>query len=44
VNIAFVKQFKTDTYGKLIVWLSIPKEIQLDISREKASSFKKWLS
>jgi two-component system, LytTR family, response regulator len=44
VNIAFVKQFKTDTYGKLNVWLSIPKEIQLDISREKASSFKKWLS
>ena len=44
VNIAFVKQFKTDTYGKLNVWLSIPKEIQLDISREKSSSFKKWLS
>jgi DNA-binding LytR/AlgR family response regulator len=44
VNVQFVKQFKSDTYGKLNVWLNLPHELQVDVSREKAAAFKNWLS
>lgn len=44
INLSAVKQFKADTYGKLNVWLTSPQQLQLDVSREKASAFKSWLT
>jgi len=38
-----VESFKADSYGKLIVKLIAPASISIDISREKAQAFKKWL-
>ena len=38
-----VESFKADSYGKLIVKLIAPATISVDISREKAQAFKKWL-
>lgn len=38
-----IGQFHTDVYGKLKVKLRQPAEMEVDISREKAQAFKKWL-
>lgn len=38
-----VESFKADSYGKLIVKLLAPASISIDISREKAQAFKRWL-
>ncbi|MEZ4808985.1 MAG: LytTR family DNA-binding domain-containing protein [Allomuricauda sp.] len=39
----FVESYKTNSYGKLQVKMKSPVNTSVDISREKAQAFKKWL-
>lgn len=39
----FIEGFKANSYGKLTVKLKSPVNITVDISREKAQAFKKWI-
>ena len=43
INVNAVESFKTDVYSKLIVKLKAPLNITVDISREKAQTFKSWV-
>lgn len=43
INLSSVDSFKTDLYSKILLKLKSPLNITVDISREKAQAFKKWL-
>jgi DNA-binding LytR/AlgR family response regulator len=43
ININAVESFKTDQYSKIVLQLKKPLGIALDISREKAQTFKAWI-
>lgn len=43
INIISVDSFKTDQYSKILVQLKPPLNFTIDISREKAQAFKKWI-
>ncbi len=43
INLGAVESFKTDMYSKILLKLKSPLNITVDISREKAQAFKKWL-
>lgn len=43
IHINAIDNFKTDVYSKLIVKLKPPLNISIDISREKAQAFRKWI-
>lgn len=43
ININAVDSFRTDLYSKMILQLKAPLTVTVDISREKAQSFKKWI-
>lgn len=38
-----VERFRADSYGKLVAKLKSPVNVTVDISRDKARSFKEWL-
>ena len=43
IHINAIDNFKTDVYSKLIVKLKPPLNITIDISREKAQAFRRWI-
>jgi two-component system, LytTR family, response regulator len=43
INLTSVESFKTDLYSKILLKLKSPLSITIDISREKAQAFKKWV-
>lgn len=43
VHVNAIESFKTDVYSKLIVKLKSPLNNTIDISREKAQTFRKWI-
>jgi len=43
LNVNSVESYRTDSYGKLQVKLKAPVSTVVDISREKAQTFKQWL-
>jgi DNA-binding LytR/AlgR family response regulator len=44
INLSSVDSFKTDLYSKILLKLKSPLNITIDISREKAQAFKRWLN
>ena len=43
VNINSVDSFRSDIYSKILLKLKSPNDISIDISREKAQAFRKWV-
>lgn len=43
ISVNSVESFRIDAYSKMIVKLKAPHEISIDISREKAQAFRKWI-
>jgi DNA-binding LytR/AlgR family response regulator len=43
ISLQAVDSFRSDSYGKLIVQMKSPLNLSIDISREKAQSFKNWI-
>jgi two-component system, LytTR family, response regulator len=43
IHLHAVESYRADSYGKLAVKLKAPINLTIDISREKAQSFKQWL-
>ncbi len=43
IQVDSVESFRSDIYGKIIATLNPPINITVDISREKAQAFKKWV-
>jgi DNA-binding LytR/AlgR family response regulator len=43
ISVNAVESFRTDIYSKLILQLKVPLNVSVDISREKAQTFKTWI-
>ena len=43
ISVSSVESFRIDAYSKLILKLKAPNDISIDVSREKAQAFKKWI-
>jgi len=43
IQAGFVESFRADVYGKLVAKMKSPLNLMVDISRERAQAFKKWL-